>query len=447
MKKVATCFCVILVAIFTFVSCATTSSVELVYDQNEVFELAKQHSQSLISGEYAEVAKDFSDEVAAQLDETALKTVWEDTVTSLGAYVEHVNVAGGVSEEFYTCSVVEKFENGGLKITLTYNIDDEIAGIFFAYESLEEAEENDAFEEVSVTVGEEYPLEGLLTLPKNVENPPVVLLVHGSGQSDKNETIYQNTPFKDIAHGLAESGIASLRYDKRFYAHSGVDFGEGMGIYEEVLEDVEFALDLLKNDARVDHENIYVLGHSLGGMLTPYIAYENDYLAGIISMAGTLRPLYEVQYSQNMAIKDDFGTGLYTDETEAIIEEQLEQVEIDIEILRGDMTDVADDTSLLGLSAGYQKSAKQYAGENFIDDIALPILVLQGEEDFQIFPDIDYKLWEETLKDRDNVTLKLYPGLNHLMMQSNGKSDLSEYEVKAEVSPDVIDDIVEFIGR
>ncbi len=440
-------FGVILATIFTFISCATTSSVEVVYDQNETFELAKQHSQNLINKEYADVAKDFSDEVAASLDETALKTVWEDTVASLGNYVEHVNVAGGVSEEFYTCSVVEKFENGGLKITLTYNIDSEIAGIFFAYENLDEAVENDVLKEVSVTVGEEYPLDGLLTLPKDVENPPVVLLVHGSGQSDKNETIYQNTPFKDIAHGLAENGIASLRYDKRFFAHNGADFGENVGFYEEVLEDVQFALDLLKNDARVDHENIYVLGHSLGGMLTPYIAYENDYLAGIISMAGTLRPLYEVQYSQNMAIKDDFGTGLYTEEIEAIIEEELEQVEIDIEILRGDMTEVADDITLLALPAGYQKSAKQYAGENYINEISLPILVLQGEDDFQIFADIDYKLWEETLKDRDNVTLKLYEGLNHLMMQSNGKKDLSEYEVKGEVSSDVIDDIVKFIGR
>ncbi len=311
----------------------------------------------------------------------------------------------------------------------------------------EETTASEDFDELSVTIGDEYPLDGLLTLPKDIENPPVVLLLQGSGSSDKDETFYQNTPLKDIAHGLAEKGIASLRYDKRFYTYPDLaaELGVDLSLQDEYIQDVDFALNLLKNDDRVDGESIYVLGHSLGGMLTPYIAYEHDYLAGIISMAGTLRPLYEVQYSQNMAIKDTIGTGTYTEAEEAIIALQLEQVEKDIEVLRGDMTDVANDTVLLGISAGYQKSAKEYAGENFIDEITLPILVLQGEEDFQIFSDIDYKLWEDTLSGRENVTLKLYPTLNHLMMPSNGKNDVSEYQVKGEVSDEVIGDIAAFI--
>ena len=76
-------------------------------------------------------------------------------------------------------------------------------------------------EKIIVGEGTEYPLNGLLTLPDDISKPvPAVVMVHGSGPSNLDERVMQITPFKDLAEGLAKRGIASIRYDKRTFAHS-----------------------------------------------------------------------------------------------------------------------------------------------------------------------------------------------------------------------------------
>ena len=73
-----------------------------------------------------------------------------------------------------------------------------------------------------IVIGEntKYPLQGLLTLPEDLTAPvPAVVFVHGSGASNMDEKVGKLTPFRDLAEGLAARGIASVRYDKRSFAH------------------------------------------------------------------------------------------------------------------------------------------------------------------------------------------------------------------------------------
>ena len=75
-------------------------------------------------------------------------------------------------------------------------------------------------EKILIGENSKYPLNGLLTLPANVTDPvPAVVFVHGSGASNMDEKVGKLTPFKDLAEGLARHGIASIRYDKRSFAH------------------------------------------------------------------------------------------------------------------------------------------------------------------------------------------------------------------------------------
>ena len=90
---------------------------------------------------------------------------------------------------------------------------------------------------------------------------------------------------------------------------------------------------------------------------------------------------------------------------------------------------------------------REYEGMNFISEISLPKWILQGDADFQVYADKDYVLWQQTLRDRENVDFALFEGLNHLMMQTQGKRDISEYAVKSTVSEDVIIDIAEFVHK
>ena len=303
----------------------------------------------------------------------------------------------------------------------------------------------------------DFPLSGVLTFPENAERPPVVVLIQGSGSSDRNETIYENKPFQDIAWGLAQSGIASIRYDKRYYTYPQAA-ASSVTIEAEVLEDLEAALTLAENDPRLDSERVFVLGHSLGGMLTPDIAAAHPELAGIISMAGSLRPLWEISWDQNQEAAKAARPAL-SDEENRLLDEQLAQVKADVETLRSladegslaGLTPLPDslneNSQLLGIPLSYWSSLERHSAMAAVGRIHLPVLILQGDADFQVNPDIDYPLWQEALAGRDNAVFHLYPGLNHLMMPTRGQRDLSEYAVRQTVSEQVIQDIAAFIMR
>lgn len=450
MRKTAKIISILMIFSILFTGCGKTNNIETAFDEKAIYTIAEETVESLRDGKFDTVVSQFDEKVSKKIDATTLKTAWDGVVSSLGNYIGLGSIEGNLKGDHYVCTIIENYEENGLKVTITYDSNMQISGLNLNYAPIvSEPLVNEAFTEEKVTVAfdETMPLEGLLTLPKNVEQPPVVLLVQGSGPSDKNEAIFSNTPFMDIAHALAEKGIASLRYDKRYFSYpeKAEALGSELTLREEVLDDVSAAIALLSQDKRVDSSNIYVLGHSLGGMLTPAIAIENNEVKGIISVAGTLRPLYEVSYDQNKALEKQLLANDLDKDTLAALKLQIQQVEKDIEVLRGDISEIPNEVILMGISAGYQKSVKEYAGSQFIDQIKIPILVLQGKADFQVSVDKDFASWTEMIGDRSNATLKCYDNLNHLMMETNGKEDVSEYQVKGTVNKEVIDDIASFI--
>ena len=161
--------------------------------------------------------------------------------------------------------------------------------------------------EERIIIGEntKYPLNGLLTLPAGATGPvPAVVFVHGSGASNMDEKVGRLTPFKDLAQGLARHGIASVRYDKRSFAHGFkmlTDKSQDVTVKVETIDDAILATELLKKDARIDLERVYIIGHSMGGMLAPRIDAEGGNFTGLIIMAGSPRKLEDIILDQNEA--------------------------------------------------------------------------------------------------------------------------------------------------
>jgi dipeptidyl aminopeptidase/acylaminoacyl peptidase len=110
-----------------------------------------------------------------------------------------------------------------------------------------------------------YKLPAVLTLPKAGKKVPVVILVHGSGPNDRDESIGPNKPFRELAHELALRGVAVVRYDKRTLVYpSSWESVAGKGTFmDETVEDALAAIDWVRGHASVDSTKVYILGHSL----------------------------------------------------------------------------------------------------------------------------------------------------------------------------------------
>lgn len=302
-------------------------------------------------------------------------------------------------------------------------------------------------EERDITVvTDSFRLPGVLTLPKATDNSasrkfPCVILVHGSGPSDRDETVGPNKPFRDLAWGLAERGIAVIRYDKRtlVYGSKSVSAGCSLDYDTETVDDALSAVSLAKSIPEISADNIYVMGHSQGGMLAPRIAERSGQLAGIIILSGPSRPLADVIVGQY-----DYLASLPGVPAEA--RSQAEEIKRQVANLK--KIDTADfDESIplpMGLPRSYWSLDASYDAVGVAAKLTIPILILQGERDYQVTMD-DYRKWQDGLSSRKNVSFKSYPTLNHIMQEGEGMSTPQEYGAPSTIPGYVTDDVASFM--
>lgn len=128
-----------------------------------------------------------------------------------------------------------------------------------------------------------------LTLPEKGERFPVALLITGSGQQDRNETLFDHQPFRVIADYLGRRGIAVLRVDDRGCGQTTGDLRQATS--EDFARDVLEGVRYLKNRPEIDPAKIGLAGHSEGGLIALIAAQDNPDIAFIVSLAG---PAYRV---------------------------------------------------------------------------------------------------------------------------------------------------------
>lgn len=292
--------------------------------------------------------------------------------------------------------------------------------------------------EMVLYISDNKELPGTLTLPAEGSSFPCIVLVHGSGPNDRDETIFENKPFRDIAWGLAKRGIATYRYDKRTKVYQNElknDFK--FTINEEVVDDAVNAVNMLANLDEINKDEIYVLGHSLGGYAIPRIADKLTNSAGYIIMAGNVRGIDEI-------IKEQYE---YLSKIDGYIsaDEQLQIDALDLELKKLENTNRMDSkTPILGAYKEYWKDLKKYEPIEMARNINKPVLVLQGERDYQVTT-TEYNLWKGAFGNNVNWSFIKYSMLNHLMIKGEGNSEPKEYLTKGNVDERVIEDIGNWI--
>ncbi|MCL2810846.1 MAG: lysophospholipase [Clostridia bacterium] len=293
----------------------------------------------------------------------------------------------------------------------------------------------------------DFPLNGLLTIPEGGSAPyPAVVFVHGSGSSDMDSKVFSIRPFKDFAEGLAKLGVASIRYDKRSFAHARKMMKTTITAKEEAIEDAVLAANMLKNDPRIDPNKVFISGLSLGGMLAPRIDAEGGDYAGLILMAAPARRMEVVMKEQ---VEDPFlkkPGGLLG----WMIKRQTKKLFSKLENLYDMSDEEAKAISIMGgATAFYFKDMGKKQVSEYLQAITKPILVIHGDGDFQVSTEKDFGEFKRILQNHPDATFKLYPGLNHVFMPvvcGDIKSPKEEYSKPQHVEGCVIADIAEWIN-
>jgi uncharacterized protein len=443
----------VLLALFSVAAPLLSVQQANVVPEDDLIVRARAFLDALSRGDFEVAAKDFDATMMKVSGPDKLAEFWMQVPERLGAFQRQTAARrdqfGGYEVALVTC----QFEKVTLDARVIFDKEKKIAGFQFVpslppakYEPPPYADPA-KFKEREVTVGNDpWTLPATLAVPKGEGPFPALVLVHGSGPNDRDETIGPNKPFQDLAWGLASRGIAVLRYEKRTRIYGPKLVADpkfaSLTVKEETVDDALEAVCLLTNTERIDRRRIFVLGHSLGGMLIPRIALAGKDLdiAGFIVMAGLTNPVPETYLRQMTYLLGLDG------ETSADDRKQLDEIKHDVARINAlQDSDAGTSEKILNASPAYWLDLRGY----YPPDVALKVnrlmLILQGSRDYQVTIE-DFENWKKTLDGRADVEFKLYPKLNHLFAEGQGIPTPNEYSlVHGSLAEYVITDIAGFI--
>jgi dienelactone hydrolase len=409
-------------------------------NKNTIRQFQNNHSDSVFSY--------FNDDMRSKLSAADLAKIWSQLESAMGKFNGVGEAKGMQFEAYYQLETQLQFEKKNLRYRLAFDKDNRISGMYFVpYKTRRtpalKMANTDKYREMPVKVHtSDLDLPGTLCIPKNVNNFPIIVFVHGSGPNDRDETIGPNKPFRDIAHGLSELGIASIRYDKRSLVNPStlMDIGDKSMLDAVVTDDALAAVELAKTIQNIDSNKVFVLGHSLGAMMAPRIAQKNPEIKGIIMMAGNARPLEDLVYDQYKYIYNQDGLSKTEKAKLRQIAKEVKNVKhLESLLAKGERVELP-----ITSDVRFWKAINDYNQLETAKAIPQPMLIMQGLRDYQVTPR-EFKLWQHRLHKKNNVSFKSYAKLNHLFLEGEGKSYPKEYETKGNVPQYVISDIATWV--
>ena len=404
--------------------------------------IIEESAQHLADHKYKKLCKQFDDPLKEEVSAKDLKKIWNQTEEMFGPFQNYSDpkiraLDGGYEEQLFL-----HFRDNTFKLTLVQS-EGTISGILIsplAYSAPSYAKDLVVSKQYISIPSDSFELEGELVIPTTCNNCPLLILVHGSGPLDKDESIGPIKVFKDLALGLAAQGIATYRYDKRTMVDPDLLQGQ-FTIYDETINDAITALNFFKTNARYRFGKVAILGHSLGAFALPLLADSVSNLDGAILFSGNARPMQDVILSQL-----DYLFNLDGELSRAerkLLESANERAEMIRNHAYTDSTPAED--MMVYWPGKFWWQLRTYDQVATTAGLNIPVLILQGEKDYQI-PMIEFNIWKEALSDSDHVELISYPELTHLFTPTNhAMSKPTDYYKPANVDFKVIQDIARWI--
>ena len=299
-------------------------------------------------------------------------------------------------------------------------------------------------ESVSFT-NAQYTFNGTLTLPENYSrNTPVVLMVTGSGQQNRDEELFSHKPFAVIADALARQGIASLRYDDRGWGDKSVNFADFTT--DDFRQDAAAAIPLL----RKRFNKVGILGHSEGGTIAMMLAAEGkaDFIVSLAGMAISGKETLIMQNRQAMS-----AIGLPKETVDSYcnsISKALDEIASGKKANEININDVPQALKPITIKALQQADTPYIRHFLTIDvgkllpKIKCPVLALNGTKDTQVDCDANTTRIEKGLADCKH-SIKKIDGVNHMFQHCNTGIVTEYQQIEETISPEVLQEVAKWI--
>jgi len=317
-----------------------------------------------------------------------------------------------------------------------------------------------------------FVLAGTLTMPRSGQPFPAVILITGSGQQDRDETVFGHRPFLILADYLTRRGIAVLRVDDRGVGGSKGDASQATS--EDFAQDVLAGIEYLKTRKEIDPKRIGLIGHSEGGIIAPIVATQSRDVAFLVLMAGTGVPgdvtvekqiagLLQAAGTDQAAIdaairnqrrvyeviKTETDPNLAKEKIRKIIQESVEALsEQQKKALQS--SDAAVDVQAQGAASKWFRFFITHDPKTVLRQVKCPVLAINGELDKQVLPGDNLPAIEQALREGGNrdFTVKALPRLNHLF-QTAKTGNIDEYaRIEETMAPTALETIAQWIqGR
>jgi pimeloyl-ACP methyl ester carboxylesterase len=305
-------------------------------------------------------------------------------------------------------------------------------------------------------------LAGTLTMPPGNGPFPAVLLITGSGQQDRDESLMGHRPFLVLADHLTRKGIAVLRADDR-----GVGGSTGevkTATTEDFAGDVVAGVEFLKSRGpRINARRIGLIGHSEGGIIAPMVAARSRDVAFIVLMAGMGVSGEEIVRAQAAAIAKAEGANEAAVAGNRAIQDLVNamvKVEVDPKVRESRLRELRDKLSAqmkgvaLTLDVQFKMAASpwyryflMYDPSTALRSVDCPVLVLNGELDLQVLPRQNLPAIAKALDEGGNpdyAIVKL-PKLNHLFQTSQTGSPKEYGKIDETIAPIALDTVSDWI--
>lgn len=314
-------------------------------------------------------------------------------------------------------------------------------------------------------------LAGTLTMPTTPGPHRAVVMITGSGPQSRDEPVMNHRPFLVWADALTRLGIAVLRYDDRGVGASTGNFNQARTA--DLARDVEAAVDYLRSRKEIDNQRIGLIGHSEGGMIAPIVAVSRPKdVSFIVLLAAPGLRGDSILVMQNEIISRRSHTPDSIREATAQLNRSLFALLVPpttdeealrqslAEVLRGaffdgplappmphEQVELAINQEMEMLTAPWMRDFLRYDPAPMLSRVQCPVLAVQGSEDVQVPAAANLPIVEKalTLHGNKEVTVKEFPGLNHMLQHCQTCLPDEYGEIRETVSPEVLQFVGEWI--